>query len=47
MVGLYLDDLFLGSLPLSQSPVVNFINILQTAFALTFFCQKITKRNCN
>jgi len=25
---------------------VNFINILQAAFATIFFCQKITKPNC-
>jgi len=25
------------------TPVVNFINILQAAFALIFFCQTITK----
>jgi hypothetical protein len=30
-----------------KSPVVNFINILQAAFAPIFFSQKITKPNCN
>jgi len=29
------------------TPVLNFINILQAAFAPIFFCQKITKPNCN
>jgi len=29
------------------SPVVNFINILQAAFAPIFFHQKIKKQNCN
>jgi len=28
-------------------PVVNFINILRAAFVPIFFCQKITKPNCN
>ncbi len=28
-------------------PGVNFINILRAAFALIFFCQKVTKPNCN
>jgi len=28
-------------------PVHNFISILQAAFVLIFFCQKIAKPNCN
>jgi len=29
------------------TPVVNFTNILQAAFAPILLCQKITKPNCN
>jgi len=29
------------------TPVFNFIKILRAAFAPIFFCQKITKSNCN
>jgi len=32
---------------LDSTPVVNFINILQAAFAPIFLCQKIAKPNCN
>jgi hypothetical protein len=30
-----------------QNPGVNFTNILRAALAPIFFCQKITKPNCN
>ncbi len=35
-------------LPMMRNrPVVNNINIVQLAFTLIFFCQKITKPNCS
>jgi len=36
-----------ATLLMKLTPVVNFINILQAAFALIFFCQKITEPNCS
>ncbi len=36
-----------GQVVAAAATVVNFINILQAAFVPLFFCQKITKPNCN
>jgi len=38
--------IFFGSLPTEPSEV-HFTNILKVAFLLIFFCQKITKPNCD